>query len=135
MAWFGKSQGPEPAADPSRATESDVRHAYRLFLKRDPDPDGLAHYVHRVREGLSLDELIAEFVRSDEYHDRTERERIADEQPVDLGGYQLLVPTRDPDFGSISSTSGSTKSRCGRSSAITCARGTSPSTSAPILAS
>lgn len=100
MAWFGKSPKPEPAADPSRATEADVRHAYRLFLKREGDPAGLAHYVARVRDGLSLDELIAEFVRSDEYHDRTERERIAGEQPVDLGGYQLLVPTRDPDFGS-----------------------------------
>ncbi|CAN5405916.1 hypothetical protein BH23ACI1_BH23ACI1_28500 [soil metagenome] len=101
MAWFSRSGKPEPGfADPSRATESDVRHAYRLLLKRDPDPAGLGHYVRLVREGLSLDELIAEFVRSDEYHDRTERERIADEQPVDLGGYQLIVPTRDPDFGS-----------------------------------
>jgi FkbM family methyltransferase len=100
MAWFGKSSKADPPADPSRATEADVRHAYRLLLKREPDPAGLGHYVRRVREGLPLDELIAEFVRSDEYHDRLERERIADEQPVDLGGYQILVPTRDPDFGS-----------------------------------
>jgi FkbM family methyltransferase len=100
MAWFGRSAKAEPAGDTSRATESDVRHAYRLLLKRNPDPAGLAHYRQRVQEGLSLDELIAEFVRSDEYHARTERERIADEHAVDLGGYQLLVPTRDPDFGS-----------------------------------
>jgi FkbM family methyltransferase len=100
MAWFGKSRSPDSRADPSRATEDDVRHAYRLLLKRDPDQAGLGHYVRRVREGLPLDELIAEFVRSDEYHDRLERERIAEEQPVDLGGYQILVPTRDPDFGS-----------------------------------
>lgn len=97
MAWFKRSPD---AADPSRATESDVAHAYRLLLKRDPDPAGLAHYLQRVRDGLSLDDLIAEFVRSDEYHDRTERERLADERPVDLGGYRLLVPIRDPDFGS-----------------------------------
>lgn len=100
MAWFGRSPKAEPAGDPSRATESDVRHAYRLLLKRDPDPAGLAHYRQRVEEGISLDELIAEFVRSDEYHARMERERIEDERAVDLGGYQLLVPTRDPDFGS-----------------------------------
>lgn len=100
MAWFGKSAKADVPADPSRATEADVRHAYRLLLKREPDPAGLGHYVRRVEEGLSIDELIAEFVRSDEYHDRLERERIADEQPVDLGGYQILVPTRDPDFGS-----------------------------------
>jgi FkbM family methyltransferase len=100
MAWFNRSRPEEPSpSDPARATEADVRHAYRLLLKRDPDPAGLDHYQQRVRDGLSLDELIAEFVRSDEYHERTERERIADEKPVDLGGYQLLVPTRDPDFG------------------------------------
>jgi FkbM family methyltransferase len=99
MAWFGKSTKDAPA-DPSRATEADVRHAYRLLLKREPDAAGLGHYVERVKQGMPLDELIAEFVRSDEYHDRLERERLADEHPVDLGGYQILVPTRDPDFGS-----------------------------------
>jgi FkbM family methyltransferase len=98
--WFGRSAKQRPPGDPNRATEADVRHAYRLLLKRDPDPAGFGHYLGRVREGLSLDELIAEFVRSDEYHDRLERERMADEKAVDLGGYQVLVPTRDPDFGS-----------------------------------
>lgn len=100
MAWFKRSRDAAGPADPACATESDVRHAYRLFLKREADPAGLAHYLQRVRDGLTLDELIAEFVRSDEYHDRTERERMAGEAPVDLGGYRLLVPTRDPDFGS-----------------------------------
>lgn len=99
MDWFDRGQKKTPPAG-ARATESDVRHAYRLLLKRDPDPAGLAHYLGRVREGVSLDELIGEFVRSDEHHALRERERLEEEQVVDLGGYQLLVPTRDPDFGS-----------------------------------
>lgn len=106
MGWFDRGQKrkktPPPAGD--RATESDVRHAYRLLLKRDPDPAGLAHYLRRVREGVPLDELIRDFVRSDEHHALKERERVEEEQVVDLGGYQLLVPTRDPDFGSNIST-------------------------------
>jgi FkbM family methyltransferase len=97
MGWFDRTKTPAPSGD--RATESDVLHAYRLLLKRDPDPAGLAHYTERVRAGLPLDELIREFVRSDEYHARMERERVEEEKAVDLGGYQLLVPTGDPDFG------------------------------------
>lgn len=99
MGWFDR---PKKVKNSSRtkATESDVRHAYRLLLKRDPDPDGLAHFLQRVREGLTLDALIWEFVRSDEYLARLENERFEDEKAVDLGGYNLLVPTRDPEFGS-----------------------------------
>jgi FkbM family methyltransferase len=105
MAWFGKSTKDAPAG-PLRATEADVREAYRLLLKRDPDAAGLAHYRQRVREGLLLDELVSQFVRSDEYHDRLERERLAAERPIDLGGYQILVPIDDPDFGAFIAASG-----------------------------
>jgi FkbM family methyltransferase len=104
MGWFDRAQKKTSPQAGDRATESDVRHAYRLLLKRDPDPGGLAHYLQRVREGVSLDELIREFVRSDEHHALREREREDEDQVVDLGGYQLLVPTRDPDFGSNIST-------------------------------
>ena len=100
MGWFdrGQKKTAQPAGD--RATESDVRHAYRLLLQREPDPAGLAHHLCRVREGLQLHELIGEFIRSDEHHALKKRERLEEEQVVDLGGYQLLVPTRDPEFGS-----------------------------------
>ena len=104
MGWFDRAQKKTSPQAGDRATESDVRHAYRLLLKRDPDRGGLAHYLQRVREGVSLDELIREFVRSDEHHALREREREDEDQVVDLGGYQLLVPTRDPDFGSNIST-------------------------------
>lgn len=98
MGWFHRT-AKKGAPRGTGASASDVHHAYRLLLKRDPDEAGLRHYLERVREGLSLDELIREFVRSDEYHARMEHERIEEEQPVDLGGYRLLVPTQDPDFG------------------------------------
>jgi FkbM family methyltransferase len=104
MGWFARAQKKTQPHVSDRATESDVRHAYRLLLKRDPDPAGLTHYLRRVREGVSLDEVIREFVRSDEHHALRERERVEEEQVVDLGGYQLLVPTRDPDFGRNIST-------------------------------
>src|SRR5687767_2279915 len=98
MGWFDRPKKVKNSSG-TKATESDVRHAYRLLLKRDPDPDGLAHFLQRVRDGLTLDALICEFVRSDEYLVRLENERFEDEKAVDLGGYHLLVPTRDPDFG------------------------------------
>jgi len=86
-----------PAATDDRATEDDVFYAYRLILKRDPDPSGLDHYRRLVADGLSLDRLIRSFVNSDEY-----RLRQADEAtptPVDLGGYHVCIQKLDTDFG------------------------------------
>jgi FkbM family methyltransferase len=98
MSWFERfTKHVPPPADLDRATETDIYYAYRLILKRDPDPDGLAHYTRLVREGLSLDRLIRSFVNSDEH-----RLRVDDElrpTPVDLGGYQVCVQKLDTDFG------------------------------------
>jgi FkbM family methyltransferase len=86
-----------PAATDDRATEDDVFYAYRLILKRDPDPGGLAHYRQLVADGLSLDRLIRSFVNSDEYRLRQTDE--ATPTPVDLGGYQVCIQKLDTDFG------------------------------------
>jgi FkbM family methyltransferase len=86
-----------PSVAEDRATEEDVYYAYRLILKRDPDPDGLAHYRQLVADGLSLDRLIRSFVNSDEY-----RLRQTDESrptPVDVGGYKVCIQKLDTDFG------------------------------------
>ena len=96
---LGLQQGPvRPAsATDDRATEEDIFYAYRLILKRDPDPGGLAHYRQLVAGGLSLDRLIRSFVNADEY-----RLRQTDESrptPVDLGGYQVCIQKLDTDFG------------------------------------
>ena len=86
-----------PSATDDRATEDDVFFAYRLILKRDPDPSGLAHYRQLVAGGLSLDRLIRSFVNSDEYRLRQTDE--ATPTPVDLGGYQVFIQKLDTDFG------------------------------------
>jgi FkbM family methyltransferase len=86
-----------PPTTDDRATEDDIVYAYRLILKRDPDPDGWAHYRKLVAQGLSLDRLIRSFANSDEY-----RLRLTDEStptPVDLGGYQVCIQKLDTDFG------------------------------------
>jgi FkbM family methyltransferase len=86
-----------PSATEDRSTVEDVYYLYRLILKRDPDPSGLAHYQQLVADGVSLDRLIRSFVNSDEY-----RMRQTDESrptPVDLGGYQVCIQKLDTDFG------------------------------------
>jgi FkbM family methyltransferase len=88
-----------PAAADDRATEDDVFFAYRLILKRDPDPAGLAAYRQLVTDGLSLDRLIRSFVNSDEYRLRQAEE--ATPTPVDLGGYQVCIQKLDTDFGQV----------------------------------
>ena len=89
--------GHRPPATDDRATEDDVSYAYRLILKRDPDPAGLAHYRQLVADGLSLDRLIRSFVNSDEYRLRQTDE--ATPTPVDLGGYHVCIQKLDTDFG------------------------------------
>lgn len=86
-----------PSATDDRATDDDVFYAYRLILKRDPDPAGLAHYQQLVSQGLSLDRLIRSFVNSDEYrHRQTDEARPT---PIDLGGYHVCIQKLDTDFG------------------------------------
>ena len=74
-------------------------HAYRLFLGREPDDDGFIHYRQLVSQGLSLAALAQAFMRSEEHRQRLARVQRDHESEVDLGGYQVVVDRRDPDFG------------------------------------
>jgi FkbM family methyltransferase len=50
-----------------RATIADVVSCYRLLLGRAPDEEGIAHYRRRLREGLSISQLVGEFLGSVEF--------------------------------------------------------------------
>lgn len=90
---------PPKTVDPARATDADLYHAYRLILGREPDDAGLAHFRQRLDEGLTVDALSEAFLDSDELRHRRERDRLAHQSIVDLGGYEVVVDRRDPDFG------------------------------------
>jgi len=79
-----------------RATEDDVYYAYRLILKRKPDPAGLAAHCRHVAEGVSVDALVRSFINSDEY--RLQQTDGMIPRPVDLGGYHVLIQLRDADL-------------------------------------
>ena len=85
-----------PDSPPDRclehATPEDVYYAYRLFLKRRPDPDGFAHYQRLVADGFLLVDLIRSFANSDEA--RAE----SGPTPVDLGGYRVMRPATRHQF-------------------------------------
>jgi FkbM family methyltransferase len=85
-----------PAAADDRATEDDVYFAYRLILKRDPDPAGLAAHLRLVAAGLSLHQLIHSFFNSEEF--RFAQDDESKPTPVDLGGYQVYIQKLDTDF-------------------------------------
>src|ERR1700750_1546023 len=75
MKFFNTPAKRPPAATDhvrpqERATVADVMLAYRLILKREADAAGLATYTQRVREGLTLDELIQSLLDSPERADR-----------------------------------------------------------------
>ena len=56
--------GPGPA---EVATPADVLACYRLLLGRRPDTGGLDHYRRRVAEGLTVGDLVEEFLGSVEF--------------------------------------------------------------------
>src|SRR5580765_101000 len=61
---------PDPVRLTEKATVADIILAYRLILKREADPSGLAAYTQRIREGLTLEELIEGLLDSPEREDR-----------------------------------------------------------------
>jgi len=93
---FFRTQPTPPAAAPSdpvrptdKATVADVVLAYRLILKREADAAGLAAYTQRVREGLTLEELLRALLDSPE---REGRIRSGEQHAA------ALVPAADPSL-------------------------------------
>ena len=68
-------------------TDDDIYYAHRLFLRRPPDPAGLAHYRREMARGISLDELASRFIKSEEARGPARHGPTA----VDLGGYQVCI--------------------------------------------
>ena len=63
----------EPLRPTEKVTVADVLLAYRLILKREADPSGLETYTRRLREGLTLEELIRSLLDSPERAERIRR--------------------------------------------------------------
>jgi FkbM family methyltransferase len=97
---------------PTLATAEDIATAYKLLLRRPPDPDGLHLYREWVARGLTLDELVGSLMNSDEFRQRIvpllpgelktaiRRQALAEDVvSVDLGGYMVCVRASDGDFG------------------------------------
>ena len=68
-------------------TDDDIYYCYRLFLRRPPDPDGLAHHRREMARGISLDELANQFITSEEARGPARHGPTT----VDMGGYQVCV--------------------------------------------
>jgi FkbM family methyltransferase len=82
-----------------KITEEDIRFCYNLFLHRDPDDVGLAHYRERMAAGATLEQIIRSFMWSDEFLMKVARHLRDDITEVDLGGYAVTVHRFDSDFG------------------------------------
>jgi FkbM family methyltransferase len=95
----GDSAASSRPAHTTPVTDDDIAYCYRVFLHRDPDPDGLAHYGGRARAGATFGELVENFVHSDEFRMRVGVSPQHDIAEVDLGGYRVAVHRLDPDFG------------------------------------
>lgn len=64
-----------PMSGPERATEADIRHAYRLLLGREPDESGLATFNRLLSEQrVSAPDLAAMIQASEEYKTRHQAE-------------------------------------------------------------
>lgn len=87
------------AGTDAQATLDDLWHCYRLFLLREPDPQGFESYAAVVQRGAQLDELARMFLSSPEFARRIEAPSNAAIARVDLEGFSLYVPKADAVVG------------------------------------
>ncbi len=55
------------AANLTLDADEAVSQLYRAILRRDPDAGGLRHHADRLRQGVSLESIISDFLTSNEY--------------------------------------------------------------------
>lgn len=55
--------------DPS-GTEADVYRLYKAAFNRQPDEQGLGHWIYRVQEGATMNEVAQAFLGSEEFSDK-----------------------------------------------------------------
>ena len=82
-----------------RATIDDVNFAYRLFLRRNPDDEGLRGFTTAVKAGISIDDLVDAFFESQEFLDlRGMQSRL---EEVEIDGRVILARSSDTSIGSV----------------------------------
>ena len=69
--WKAAEPGLNEGADWDVATPRDVYYCYRLLLNREPDPDGWRNWTSHIRSHPSLQELVALFMDSEEYRNKS----------------------------------------------------------------
>jgi FkbM family methyltransferase len=93
--------GPAPGSGRSpstKADEDDIRHAYRLLLAREPDPEGLETYLQLIRSReISAEDLGLRILGSREFVMKHQRSSLPVE--VELDGYSIFVLPIDHDIG------------------------------------
>lgn len=80
------------------ATKNDVKYCYRLFLNREPDPDGWNHYTGLVsKRRITIQYLVNSFITSAEF------KQIQDEMNkpvlVEMRQHNIFVRMNDPIIG------------------------------------
>lgn len=79
------------------ATDEDIRHAYRLLLGREPDPEGLAGHQQLIRDRRPrADDLAQLFLASDEFRSKRHGHDMV---KVLLPDYAVFVDRIDRDIG------------------------------------
>jgi FkbM family methyltransferase len=91
-------QRAKPTREFPPATEEDIDACYRFFLRRPPEPEGLAHWRALVRKHrIDVYRLINEFLHSEEFwllcHNRHRP------WPIQLGDFTIYVRLDDSAVG------------------------------------
>ncbi len=103
---------PGEAGQTDFATFGDVIACYRLFLGRQPDADGLAHYRRRLGAGrVSLEELVSEFLGSVEFARRQAERPVGEASSGEIvstcQGFVIRVDPADYAVGHTLALTGS----------------------------
>jgi len=89
-----------PATDVIKASEADIRYAYRLLLGREPDAVGLRDHLRWALENGATPANVAQhFIASHEYRNR--QTSTAELVQVELNGYSVFPRRGDELIGAI----------------------------------
>lgn len=91
--------------NPLRATPDDVRHAYRLLLGREPDPEGRASYLaHIEKNPTPAPDIAAMFFASAEFKNR--HSEVAQRDEIAFEGLKLYPWRGDSLIGDLIKSTG-----------------------------
>ena len=105
LHWVQTRFQNKPTSNFRRAKEADIYYCYRLFLNREPDPEGYADWLNLIKtHHITIEHLTDGFLHSREFMELQAQRDTP--QLVELPGFKMMVRSNDHFIGAVIARSG-----------------------------